>query len=38
MKKPKKRIKAVSPAVTVALFAVAVAMLLGSSSGEPGRH
>ena len=33
MKKPKKRIKAVSPAVTAVLFAVAVVMLLGSSIG-----
>ncbi len=32
-KRQKKRIKAVSPALTVALFAVAVAMLLGGSIG-----
>ena len=33
MKKQKKRIKAVSPVVTVVLFALAVVMLLGGSIG-----
>ena len=33
MKKKKKRMKVASPMITVALFAVAVAMLIGSSVG-----
>ena len=33
MKKQKKRMKVASPVVTVALFVVAVALLLGSSIG-----
>lgn len=35
-RKQKKRLKAASPIVTVALFVVAVAMLLGSSVRAPG--
>ena len=33
MKKKKKRMKVASPMITLALFAVAVAMLIGSSVG-----